>query len=112
MGRKANWTEKPKSGPGRKARKQPDPSFPGMSVAGKSPGAVKKRYGKNKVGPRNNKKRTVSYGSEQLKPGLPFKKANFVKSQESRGGKSNGTLFVNAYMCDKVTSYHSCKNEN
>lgn len=27
MGRKTNWAEKPKTGPGRKARKQPPPAF-------------------------------------------------------------------------------------
>jgi len=32
MGRKVDWTLKPKKGPGRKSKKQPAPTFPGLDV--------------------------------------------------------------------------------
>lgn len=35
MGRKVDWAEKPKKGPGRKAKKQKPPTFPGLQLNGK-----------------------------------------------------------------------------
>jgi len=35
MGRKVNWAEKPKKGPGRKSKKQKEPTFPSLAADGK-----------------------------------------------------------------------------
>ncbi|ODN02253.1 putative 28S rRNA (cytosine-C(5))-methyltransferase [Orchesella cincta] len=83
MGRKANWSEKPKSGPGRKARKQPAPSFPGMigSGPGGGGGGISKHRKKKQFGGPGGKKRS-SYpqnDGRKLKPGQPYRKSNESK---------------------------------
>ncbi|CAL8101859.1 unnamed protein product [Orchesella dallaii] len=83
MGRKANWSEKPKSGPGRKSRKQPAPSFPGMiGGPGQGGGGIAKHRKKKQFGG-PGKKRNASFpslnDSRKLKPGQPYRKSNEPK---------------------------------
>ena len=98
MGRKANWGDKPKSGPGRKARKQPPPSFPGLSAGNqdggrvrKSPGKNKGRFGKSQGQSQNNRNRKVkTFGNEMLKPGMPFRKEHLGAGTRTPPASRNG----------------------
>lgn len=51
MGRKVNWAEKPKKGPGRKARKQGPPTFPGEAEGKVRKPKVKVQRGKGQTRP-------------------------------------------------------------
>ncbi|RWS03728.1 putative 28S rRNA (cytosine-C(5))-methyltransferase-like protein [Dinothrombium tinctorium] len=71
MGRKALFGEKQKSGPGRKARKQSDPVFPGLSIAndfksGNIP-TLKRKRKKNSKNKANKMVKSLSQ-PKQLKP--------------------------------------------
>lgn len=86
MGRKTNWAEKPKSGPGRKARKQPAPAFPGLgSLPGQSSGISKNKRKKDF----QNKKKVRTFGDAGLKPGQPFQKGNPRKNVSGKQVKLN-----------------------
>lgn len=78
MGRKTNWAEKPKSGPGRKARKQPAPAFPGLGISAQDSGINKN---KNKRDFIKKKKATRKFGDPTIraKPGQPFVKSGSDK---------------------------------
>ncbi len=78
MGRKTNWAEKPKSGPGRKARKQPAPAFPGLGIAQDS--GINKN--KNKRDFIKKKKATRKFGDPTIraKPGQPFVRSGADKA--------------------------------
>ena len=96
MGRKTDYTEKVKSGPGRKTKKQGNPTFAPAIVAKSATGTEKKLSSRQKK--RLKKREEKERGMKEIRPVKAPSKINICKILPTLLLQKEGSIFCLHYL--------------